>query len=82
VTTEAELRGSMAAAAAGYKPPDWMFAHPMVVRAMTAERAKRGDILAIAQWAAWRAEDALHRHFTAKRMAYSEGRVFRGTTAT
>jgi hypothetical protein len=66
---------------AGCQPPKYMLAAPAFIRAMTAERARRGDLLAIAQTAAWRAENALHRHFTAKRMAYADGREFRGTPA-
>lgn len=81
MTTEAQLGSMLAAARAGYKPPDWMFAHPMVIRAFTAERARRGDIRAIAKMAAWRAEDALNRYFAACRIAYSEGRAFHGRPA-
>ncbi len=79
MTTEAQLGSMLAAAAAGYEAPKRILAHPMVIRAMTVERAKRGDVLAIAQWAAWRAEGALNRYFAACRIAYSEGRVFQGS---
>lgn len=78
---EAELRAMMATAVAGCRPPEFVRAGRHFIRAMIVERARRGDLFAIAQMAAWRAESALDRYFTAKRMAYADGREFRGRPA-
>jgi hypothetical protein len=59
--------------------PPWFLENAR--RMAIAPRARRGDLLAIAQVAAWKAEDALNRYFTAKRIAYSEGRNFIGRPA-